>query len=274
MTRYLDDGLTILRFSRKTEHGFDHLPLSNFYPSPIPAPRGQIARTVEHYYQAAKTSDPATQDAILAAKTAGQAKELGQQVELRPDWDLRRLTVMRRAIAKKFDDHESGLGLWLARTDPWTIVEGNVWHDTFWGAVEVEPGVWEGDNWLGTLLMARRSELVSALLCCKVKNFDELLAYHPDDEDHGLYTDSGPGSDRDSGDSETPVSVAAAGTAGPAERRCEVRDCAGSENCAVEDEFAGAFDADDFYETTDMARCARIRAEDADTPLTNTSATH
>lgn len=185
MSRYVDDGLTILRFSRKTEHSFAHLPLSNYYPSPIPAPRGQVAATVEHYFQAAKTTDRSAQDEILAARSPSEATKLGRAVELRPDWDQRRFDVMRRAVAKKFDDHETGLGLWLARTDPCVLVEGNTWGDTFWGAVETEPGVWDGDNWLGVLLMVRRSELVAALLGVQAKQFDELLADHPDNPPTG-----------------------------------------------------------------------------------------
>ena len=42
--------------------------------------------TVEHRYQAAKTTDPDERAAILAAATPGKAKRLGGKCRLRPDW--------------------------------------------------------------------------------------------------------------------------------------------------------------------------------------------
>ena len=179
----IDSDRTIFEFSRKVGNRFEHLPLSNFYPSPIAAPRGQVAPTVEHYYQAAKTTDAASQDEILAAPTPGAAKKLGRKVTLRDDWEEIKVPVMRRALAKKFPDHGDPLGRWLVNTYPFALVEGNTWGDTFWGKCkipdyELEGNWWQGQNWLGTLLMVRRGELLGEA-GAHVPSFEDLLASAP-----------------------------------------------------------------------------------------------
>lgn len=60
--------------------------LSNFYNSPISD--GEITYpTVEHYFQAMKTSNIEEVMEIAAAPTPGQAKRLGRKCHLRPDWE-------------------------------------------------------------------------------------------------------------------------------------------------------------------------------------------
>src|SRR5687768_11883406 len=46
-----------------------HMPLSNFYPSPFYDEAGVLWPTVEHYFQAAKTSDPGQRELIRACAT-------------------------------------------------------------------------------------------------------------------------------------------------------------------------------------------------------------
>ncbi len=173
--------LAIREFSRKVDGRYLHLPASNFFVWPIPAPGGRTAPTNEHYFAAAKTRDRAEQDRILAAPTAGQAKRLGRRVTLRDDWEVVELGVMRRAIEAKFADPFAGPGAWLVQTSPFELVEGNRWGDDFWGMVRGDDGKWSGQNWLGVLLMARRSELAARALLTTpsvlvVPTFDELLA--------------------------------------------------------------------------------------------------
>lgn len=171
----------IREFSRKVDGAYRHLPASNFFPWPIPAPGGRMAPTNEHYFAAAKTRDRAEQDRILAARTPGEAKRLGRLVTLRDDWESVKLGVMRRAIEAKFADPFAGPGGWLVKTSPFELVEGNQWGDDFWGMVRGDDGEWSGQNWLGVLLMARRSELAARALLTTpsvlvVPTFDELLA--------------------------------------------------------------------------------------------------
>lgn len=136
-----------------------HRFLSNFYSSPLEL-EGRRWPTVEHAYQAAKTTDRTAQEQIRTAATPGRAKRLGQQVTLRPNWDERRLVVMRRLVAAKFAVGSDLAGRLLATGDA-ELIEGNTWGDTFWGQV-VRDGRPVGHNHLGRLLMARRSELGGA----------------------------------------------------------------------------------------------------------------
>lgn len=139
--------------------------LSNFDPSPFQA-QGADWPTVEHYYQAMKTTDPAIRATIAGVPTPGRAKRHGRRVELRPDWEAIKLAVMRQGLACKFPlpdglewfaSEGEPLGGRLIRTAPHELVEFNTWGDQFWGVTDRG-----GRNWLGHLLMARRAELIAA----------------------------------------------------------------------------------------------------------------
>ena len=125
--------------------------LSNFYEHPIS--NGTLTfPTNEHYFQAMKTTDQTTRIAIARAGTPGQAKRMGREVDLRPDWEEIKLQVMETALRIKFSDPE--LAAKLIATGNEELVEGNWWHDTFWGVCE---GV--GENHLGRLLMEIRADI-------------------------------------------------------------------------------------------------------------------
>lgn len=118
--------------------------LSNF------SEEGKVKPTVEHYYQAAKTLDPNDRDWVMEAPTPGQAKRRGRKVELRPDWEQVKIGIMLGLLLEKFD--ESEIQAKLLATGDARLIEGNTWHDTYWG---VHGGV--GENWLGRLLEVVRS---------------------------------------------------------------------------------------------------------------------
>ena len=113
--------------------------------------------TLEHYFQAAKTLDPTTRKAILSAPTPARAKQLGKRVTLRPHWDAMRVNVMCTLLRRKFADPE--LGAMLLATSDRYLIEGNTWHDTFWGVCYCSRCDAQGENWLGRLLMERRAKL-------------------------------------------------------------------------------------------------------------------
>jgi ribA/ribD-fused uncharacterized protein len=115
--------------------------------------------TVEHGYQWAKAdfSDLSedTIETILAAflmLTPGQAKDWGQKVQLVPDWEEIKISVMRRLIKAKFQNPE--LRAKLLATGDQELVEGNWWGDVFWGVCKGK-----GQNNLGKILMAERNEI-------------------------------------------------------------------------------------------------------------------
>lgn len=131
--------------------------LSNFYPSTIYWGTYKFP-TVEHAYQALKSTDVDYRRKVEAAETPGKAKRLGRSVVLRGDWEEIKLFTMATFLMLKFTQNQD-LGYLLLRTDDRPLVEGNNWGDTFWGQVD---GV--GDNNLGQLLMAVRSRLMDVAL--------------------------------------------------------------------------------------------------------------
>lgn len=125
--------------------------LSNFYPSQIKY-GVLVYPTIEHAYQAAKTLDQGDKELIAELPTPGQAKRIGQTVELREDWAAARLHVMGWLVRLKFADPK--LRALLLSTGEVELIEGNTWGDRFWGVCNGR-----GSNHLGKLLMTVRSEL-------------------------------------------------------------------------------------------------------------------
>lgn len=122
--------------------------LSNFYPSTV-AVEGKLYPTVEHAYQALKTTEPLAREIIRKAATPGEAKRLGRTVEIRSDWNDIRLEVMRDLLIQKFAN--PFLRPMLLATEDAELIEGNHWNDRFWGVCRGE-----GQNHLGRLLMEVR----------------------------------------------------------------------------------------------------------------------
>jgi len=125
--------------------------LSNFYPCLIEF-EGDIYRTLEHAYQAAKTHDPDERIKIREERKTGKAKRMGKRVTIREEWEQIKVKVMRELLKKKFENPQ--LRKLLLDTYPHDLVEGNTWGDTFWGECNGQ-----GKNMLGILLMQIRSEL-------------------------------------------------------------------------------------------------------------------
>lgn len=132
--------------------------LSNFYPAEIGY--GIVFPSVEHFFQAMKTVDHMERATIAIAETAGIAKKLGRQVKLRPDWEAIKNNVMMLGLRKKFS-HDV-LGQMLTATRPCPLVEGNWWHDNYWGDCKCpQCSSIAGTNMLGKLLMSIREDLLA-----------------------------------------------------------------------------------------------------------------
>lgn len=139
------------------EHAF----LSNFYQCQFVTESGELAPTVEHAYQAAKTTNRLLAAAIRNAPTAGQAKRAGNAVRLRPDWDAVKVAVMRSLLRRKFQ--YPLLRQMLLDTGDAVLVEGNQHHNSFWGACSCPTcGAKAALNMLGELLMEIREEIRNA----------------------------------------------------------------------------------------------------------------
>lgn len=134
----------------------EHRFLSNFWPVPDGITmHGMTAATTEHVYQASKTIDRCERNRVLRAGTPGEAKKLGSELTPRQEWETIKLGVMSTLQAAKYANQElAGL---LAATGTAALIEGNTWCDTFWGVCYCPQHSGEGMNWLGRILMVRRS---------------------------------------------------------------------------------------------------------------------
>lgn len=128
--------------------------LSNFFPAAVTF-EGVMYPTVEHAFQAAKTTDQTLRSEFLACATPGAAKRKGRKITLRPDWERIKNTVMLTLVRDKFASHPD-LKQKLLDTGHAELVEGTRWHDTYWG-IDLE--TMQGQNHLGRILMQVRDEL-------------------------------------------------------------------------------------------------------------------
>lgn len=143
--------------------------LSNFYPSEIEY-QGIKYPTNEHYYVAMKINDPQffkgignlnvneAREYISTIETAGQVKRVGRLLSVRKDWDSVKIKVMEYGVRQKFTKH-SNLKEMLLSTDSQELVEGNTWHDNFFGSCECDKCGDKGLNHLGKILMMVRDSI-------------------------------------------------------------------------------------------------------------------
>lgn len=137
-----------------TQFNGDHRYLSNFYPSPF-IWNGWHWKFAECAYQAAKHPEQSTWLKMRDA-TPGQAKSIGRTVQIRPDWERIKFSVMVNILANKFTQNPTLLAQLKETGDAW-LEEGNTWGDVVWGVSPPESG--NGKNWLGLALMAVRATL-------------------------------------------------------------------------------------------------------------------
>lgn len=129
--------------------------LSNYYSAMITDDYGISYPTTEHAFAAAKTLDEPTRWEISSLSTPGKAKRAGRRVALRPDWEDVKTDVMKSLVWQKFSQPQ--FRELLVNTGNSVLIEGNTWHDQFWGDCVCETHLQEdGRNTLGILLMMTR----------------------------------------------------------------------------------------------------------------------
>lgn len=134
--------------------------MSNFTPVKVSLD-GNDYPSVEHAYQAAKTHVESERQAIRDEPKANKAKKMGRKLTTRRDWKEVRLMIMEDLQYQKYN-HSAELRAQLLATGNAPIVEGNSWHDNFWGdcsCAKCEKE--EGQNYLGRILMMVRDDLKS-----------------------------------------------------------------------------------------------------------------
>lgn len=141
--------------------------LSNFYPCKIEH-KGIKYPSVEHFYVAMKVTEMQLIDGIYYTaadfremisriSNPGDVKKIGSRVKIRRDWDDKKLEFMNWAVREKFKDET--LAEMLISTGDQEIIEGNWWHDNFYGSCSCSKCGNKGSNNLGKLLMIVRDEM-------------------------------------------------------------------------------------------------------------------
>lgn len=132
--------------------------LSNFLEYPI-LYGNRIFDSLEAAYQSEKAVEKRKYE-FLGIR-ANVAKKLGRNQPLPKNWDIRKIGIMKRLLRIKFSDIV--LRQKLLDTGNDHLVEGNYWHDNFWGVCTCMNCPGAGDNTLGELLMKVRAEIVDGL---------------------------------------------------------------------------------------------------------------
>lgn len=129
--------------------------LSNFYQSDIEID-GIIYPNAEVAFQAQKYKNDEDKREFAKIKNPVIAKRKGRTIQINVDeWNKIRLDVMKRICLEKFKQNEE-IKQKLLDTKDAILIEGNNWHDTFWG---IDNKTGEGLNHLGKILMEVRDQL-------------------------------------------------------------------------------------------------------------------
>lgn len=142
--------------------------LSQWYERPFVVD-GVTYPTAEHWMMAEKArlfADGDTLQAILAAKSPGEAKELGRQIRNfdQKTWEAERVGIVKAGNLHKFSQHED-LKAFLLASQARVLVEASP-RDQIWGIglskddpAAQNPYQWRGLNLLGFALMEVRDEM-------------------------------------------------------------------------------------------------------------------
>jgi ribA/ribD-fused uncharacterized protein len=114
---------------------------------------GKWWNNVEAAYQAAKTVTREEKEMIWKAATPREARDLGQTVKMRPDWDQVKDQVMYECCMAKFLQHSDLRAQLMATGDQELIEDSPI--DSYWGCGKDGTG----KNQLGKTLMRIREEL-------------------------------------------------------------------------------------------------------------------
>lgn len=138
--------------------------LSNFYMRPISV-GGVPLKSNEHFYHSCRTVNPQEVKFILDAPTAYEAKKRSRTVTTRSNWHAINVGAMAIGLWYKFTYNLDLQGKLLLTGDK-VLIEGNWWHDNFWGDCKFGRGFVgvcercqfiKGQNKLGKLHMQLRS---------------------------------------------------------------------------------------------------------------------
>lgn len=142
--------------------------LSNFYPCKIKH-RGIEYTSVEHYYVAQKVkgiqfyqgqyfTETDFKEILSKVKDPSDVKKIGATLKLPHNWDSIKFDIMFYGVDYKFTKDEN-LKTMLLETGDIDIIEGNYWHDNYWGQCTCNKCKGKGQNNLGKILMQVREHI-------------------------------------------------------------------------------------------------------------------
>lgn len=120
---------------------------------------GHTFRSSEHAFQWAKCGDETELDKFSYKVSAADAKKNGRTVKLQEGWDELKYGIMHKIVEEKFS-YDKKLADKLLATEGEELVEGNTWHDNYWGSCSCSKCGNKGANNLGKILMDIRSDMV------------------------------------------------------------------------------------------------------------------
>jgi len=134
------------------EHEF----LSNFYTVTVPYD-GINYPSSENAFQAQKAASDADKIKYTSC-TPSKAKYYGRREHIdKALWDSNKDEIMYEIVKSKFI-HNSHLVVCLLNTGDEELIEGNTWHDNYWGDCKcIRCRSIKGQNKLGKILMRIRS---------------------------------------------------------------------------------------------------------------------
>lgn len=161
-------GITEIAFTKtKLPYGW----MGNMSAYPVTDSEGKQWRTTEALFQAMRFAedDPIREDirfekSPMGAKLKAKGNKDKMVVE---QLSLEDLTNMRYCVRLKIEQHQELKDL-LVNSGDIPIYEdvtnrGRKGSNLFWGALKLEDGTWEGENWLGRIWMELRDELRKAV---------------------------------------------------------------------------------------------------------------
>jgi ribA/ribD-fused uncharacterized protein len=140
-----------------TEFRKEYFFLSNFYPCLV-FYNGLMFKNSEAAYMSCKNDNKEDHIKLASFKTAREARDYGQTVVIRPNWDDVKYGYMKTVVTDKFT-RNADIRVKLLATGTKQLVEGGTWHDQYWGICNCEKHNGEGKNALGQILMEVREEL-------------------------------------------------------------------------------------------------------------------
>lgn len=106
-----------------------------------------------------------------------EAKAFSKTVKhlTRPDWEEVNLAIMSEIVHAFFTQHKDER-IKLVLTYPQELIEGNTWHDTFYGVCKCQGTTCfkgSGKNWLGRIEMAERVYWLDMMSNCPRERSNE-----------------------------------------------------------------------------------------------------